>query len=51
MLLTHPYPETRMKAINEYLEKNPPSPQLTEGKNLKDINNSAAENQKMLYYK
>jgi predicted Zn-dependent protease len=37
MLLTHPYPENRMKLIKAYLEKHPPSPHLTEGAKLKDI--------------
>jgi len=37
MLLTHPYPERRTEEIKAYLEKNPPSSNLTEGGNLKDI--------------
>lgn len=37
MLLTHPYPENRKKQINEYLEKHPPSSNLTEGANLRDV--------------
>ncbi|WP_075883998.1 M48 family metalloprotease [Candidatus Protochlamydia sp. W-9] len=36
-LLTHPYPEHRIKMITTYLKKHPPSPHLTEGRKLKDI--------------
>ena len=41
MLLTHPYPENRMAQIKDYLSKNPPKGNLTDGKRLKDIWNSA----------
>lgn len=34
MLLTHPYPENRIKQINEYLKKHPPASNLTEGSPL-----------------
>lgn len=37
MLLTHPYPENRRAQIKTYLEEHPPSPNLTEGRQLKDI--------------
>lgn len=37
MLLTHPYPENRKKQINDYLEKNPPKSDLSEGANLNDV--------------
>jgi predicted Zn-dependent protease len=37
MLMSHPYPEKRIEAIKAYLEKNPPNPQLTEGRNLRDV--------------
>lgn len=37
MLLTHPYPEHRIQYIKAYLDKYPPSPNLTEGRKLKDI--------------
>lgn len=37
MLLTHPYPESRIKAINEYLQEHQSSTNLTEGGNLKEI--------------
>lgn len=37
MLLTHPYPENRLKQINAYLEKHPSSSTLTEGGKLKEI--------------
>lgn len=37
MLQTHPYPENRKTAIREYIEKHPPNPNLTEGKNLKEL--------------
>ncbi len=42
MLLTHPYPEHRRQHIKEYLEKHPPSSNLTEGHQLKDILNQSA---------
>ena len=35
MLLTHPYPEQRIKKIEEYLKKNPPKEGLMDGKKLK----------------
>lgn len=34
---THPNPDLRMQQIQEYLKKNPPDPNLTEGKPLKDL--------------
>jgi beta-barrel assembly-enhancing protease len=37
MLLTHPHPDSRIREIKEYFEKHPPSPDLTEGRNLKDV--------------
>jgi predicted Zn-dependent protease len=37
MLLTHPYPESRIEHIKAYLEKHPPSNNLTEGRNLKEV--------------
>lgn len=42
MLLTHPYPKSREEQINAYLEKHPPSRDLTEGRNLKDIFNQSS---------
>lgn len=42
MLLTHPYPENRKKQIREYLEKNPPKSDLTEGAKLKDVLNRSS---------
>lgn len=42
MLLTHPYPKSREEQINAYLEKHPPSRNLTEGRNLKDILNRSS---------
>jgi predicted Zn-dependent protease len=42
MLQTHPNPDLRIKQINEYLEKNPPSPNLKEGRNLRDLFKSRA---------
>lgn len=32
MLQTHPYPESRIEQINEYLKQNPPDPTLKEGR-------------------
>ena len=37
MFQTHPNPAIRIKDIQAYLEKNPPSKELQEGKNLKDL--------------
>lgn len=37
MLLTHPYPEKRIEKIKEYLAQHPPSPHLTEGRQLREI--------------
>lgn len=37
MLLTHPYPKHRMEKIREYLQQHPPAPELTEGRNLKEL--------------
>lgn len=37
MLATHPYPESRIEKINAFLQKYPPSGNLTEGRNLKDM--------------
>jgi predicted Zn-dependent protease len=37
MLQTHPYPEHRIAQIKAYLEKHPPSSNLTEGRRLKDV--------------
>jgi predicted Zn-dependent protease len=34
---THPNPDLRIQQITEYLEKNPPPPGLSEGRNLKDV--------------
>lgn len=34
---THPNPDLRIQQINAYLEKHPPAPNLSQGKNLKDI--------------
>lgn len=34
MLLTHPYPENRIKQINEYLKKHPAAANLTDGGSL-----------------
>jgi len=34
---SHPNPDLRIKQIEEYLAKNPPSSNLSEGRNLKDI--------------
>lgn len=39
ILLTHPYPKNREEQIKAYLEAHPPSPDLTEGRNLKEIFN------------
>lgn len=40
MMLTHPYPESRIKQINAYLEKNPPAKDLTDGRSLSSLFNS-----------
>ena len=37
MLLTHPYPENRKAQIKDYLSKHPPKPDLSNGKNLKEL--------------
>jgi predicted Zn-dependent protease len=46
MLLTHPYPESRIQKINAYLKEHPPSPNLKEGRSLKDLTseNSSFQN-------
>ena len=36
---THPNPDLRMKQIEAYLEKNPPSKNLSEGRNLRTLKN------------
>lgn len=37
MLLTHPYPESRIEKINEYLSKHPPEQNQTEGRDLNQV--------------
>jgi beta-barrel assembly-enhancing protease len=37
MMLTHPYPESRIRQINAYLEKYPPAANLTEGRSLDSV--------------
>lgn len=36
---THPDPDLRIKQINEYLAEHPPSPNVTEGRSLKELSN------------
>lgn len=49
MLLTHPHPEKRTAQIKAYLEKFPPSSQLTEGRNLKDLFGHSSGNLNLKY--
>ena len=37
MFQTHPNPDLRIRQIKAYLEKNPPSPNAKQGRNLKDV--------------
>ncbi len=37
MLLSHPYPENRVEQIQAYLKAHPPSSNLKEGRNLRDL--------------
>lgn len=40
MLLTHPYPENRKKQIKEYMERNPATGNYTDGKSLREFQES-----------
>lgn len=42
---SHPNPDLRMKQIEEYLQKHPPSPDLKEGRNLQDVLRTRANSQ------